>query len=137
MTPKQVVLYSEGSTVPFHRNLLLSRRHPVDNQLEAMEIAVHQAAIGREVFERHAARRETMLEVIADFLSRQARKPVESSNRAFVILDDKARQALIDDFPNRTAIECDDRCSAGHRLYHDEAERLRPVDRIEQRDGSA
>jgi hypothetical protein len=32
-------------------------------------IAVHQAAIGSEVLERHAARRETLLEVPADFLA--------------------------------------------------------------------
>ena len=47
----------------------LDRRRPVDNQLKALDITVHQAAIGSEVLERHAARRETLLEVPADFFA--------------------------------------------------------------------
>ncbi len=41
----------------------------IDDQFEAMHIAAHQAAIGVDVVERHAARCETLLKAPADFLS--------------------------------------------------------------------
>src|SRR5215475_14027510 len=102
-----------------------------------MPVAVDQAPIGGEILERHAARGETLLKTPADFLAGQLRNPIKSSDRAFFILDDEAGQSVIDDFSNRPAIERDDRSAACHRFYHDEAERLRPVDRIEQREGTA
>ena len=96
----------------------------IDDQFEGTHVSVYQAAIGGKVLERHAARRETPLEVPADFFSSQLRKPVESSNRTSFILDDKARQSVVDDFPDGPAIKCNDRSPAGHRFDHDEAERL-------------
>jgi hypothetical protein len=47
----------------------LKRCDPVDNQFEAMGIPIHQTAIGNEVLERHAARGETVFEVLADIVS--------------------------------------------------------------------
>ena len=72
----------------------------IDDQFEGKHVPVHQAAIGDKVLERHAARRETLLETPADFFSGRLRKPVETSNRAFFILDDKARQSVVDDLPD-------------------------------------
>jgi hypothetical protein len=40
-----------------------------DDQFEAMHIVAHQAAMGVDVPERHAAGRETLVKAFADFLS--------------------------------------------------------------------
>jgi len=40
---------------------------------------------------------------------------------------------LIDDFRNGTLAEGKDRCAARHGLDHDQAERLRPIDREQKR----
>ena len=50
----------------------------IDDQFEGKHVPVHQAAIGGKVLERHAARRETLLEAPADFFSGRLRKPVET-----------------------------------------------------------
>src|SRR5439155_3635874 len=52
-------------------------------------------------------------------------------------VDDVARDPVFEDFLDRTAAKCDDRCAACERFDHDEAEGLGPVDRKEQRPGSA
>jgi hypothetical protein len=48
-------------------------------------------------------------------------------------VNDGARDALVDDFRNGTLAECKDRRAACHRLNHDQAERLRPIDREQKR----
>src|SRR6266404_8445467 len=57
-----------------------------------------------------------------------SRESCESRSKApiapFFILDDKARQSVVDDLPDGPAIKRDDRSPAGHRFGHDEAERL-------------
>ena len=65
--------------------------------------------------------------------ARKFGQPVDGADGALFILHDKAGHAVVDDLGDRTAIECDDRRSARHGLDHDKAERLRPIDRKQQR----
>ena len=48
-------------------------------------------------------------------------------------VNDGARDALVDDFRGGTLAECKDGCAARHRLDHHQAERLRPIDREQER----
>ena len=45
----------------------------------------------------------------------------------------KPVSAIVDHLGHRAAVERDHRRAAGHRLDHHQAERLRPVDREQQR----
>lgn len=96
-----------------------------------------QAAIDREIILRHALGGEALLEGRPHLTTIQ---PVETSHRLRRITDgsdDVAGQAVIDHFRNRAAAERDHRRPAGHGFDHDEAERLRPVDRKQERAGIA
>ena len=64
------------------------------------------------------------------------RRPTRG-NRAGFILDDEAGEAVVDDLRDRAAVVGNHRCTAGHGLDHDEAERLGPVDRKQQPDCAA
>ena len=97
----------------------------------------HQLAIDREIIERHALRREVLLEVPADSGARQMRQAIDRADRAGFVLDDEAGDAVGDHLRHRAAIERDHRRAARHRLDHHQAERLRPVDRHQQRDRAA
>ena len=69
--------------------------------------------------------------------ARDMREAVDGADRAFLVLDDEARDAVLDDLRHGPAIVSDHRAAAGHRLDHHETERLRPVDRDKQRDRTA
>ena len=113
------------------------RRRVVGDQPQVRRDGVRQAAIDGKIILRHAARGEALLETAADFFARQMAEPVDGADGAVDVLDDEAGEAVVDDFRHRAAIERDDRRAAGHGLDHDQAERLRPVDRHQQRDRAA
>ena len=62
---------------------------------------------------------------------------VDGADGAVDVLDDEAGKAVVDHFRHRAAIEGDDRRAAGHGFDHHQAERLRPIDRHQQRDRAA
>ena len=53
-----------------------------------------------------------------------------------LVVHDEAGHAVVDHLGHRAAVERDHRRAAGHRLDHHQAERLRPVDREQQRVGA-
>ena len=53
-------------------------------------------------------------------------------DRVLDAIDDVTRDAIIDHFPHGAAVESEDRSAARHRLDHNHAEGLRPVDRKDQ-----
>ena len=71
------------------------------------------------------------------FCARDVREAIDRADGARLVLDDEARDAVLDDLRHGAAIVGDHRAAAGHRLDHHETERLRPVDRDEQRDRAA
>src|SRR5947207_13838752 len=107
------------------------------HQLDTRLCGVHQAAIGGEIVERHPARGESRLELFADCISAQAGKAIDRGDRADFVLHDKAGKPVIDDLRDRATDVGNDRGAARHRFDHDEAERLRPVDRDQPSDRAA
>ena len=57
----------------------------------------------------------------------------EHPHRLIHRVDDGARDALVDDFRNGTMAESKDGRAARHGLDHHQAERLRPIDREQER----
>src|SRR5580704_10749682 len=53
------------------------------------------------------------------------------------ILNNETRYAIFDQFRDGAALERDNRRAASQGFDHDQSERLRPVDRHDQRDGAA
>src|SRR5712675_2031878 len=62
-------------------------------------------------------------------------EPPDGLNGFRFPIDDKTRYAIIDDFRYRAGPERDHRRAARHGFDHDQAERLRPVDRKQQSGG--
>src|ERR1700687_784970 len=106
-------------------------------ELDTRCCCFHQAAICREIVERHAARGEARLELLSDCIAVQVGKSADGGDRAGLVFDDEAGQALIDDLGDGATVIGNDRGTACHRLDHDEAKRLRPVDGNEQPDRAA
>ncbi len=65
------------------------------------------------------------------------REAIDRADRAGFVLDDEAGEAVFDDLRHRAAVVGDDRRTARHRLDHHQPERLRPVDRHQQRNRAA
>ena len=107
------------------------------DQLDARLGFLHQAAIGGEIVERHAARGEAGFELLADGGPVQRGKTVDHGNRAGLVFHDEAGETGVDDLRDRAAVIGDHRRAAGHGFDHHEAERLRPVDRHQQADRAA
>ena len=61
----------------------------------------------------------------------------DGADGAGFILNNETRYAIFDRFRDGAAIERDKRRAASHGFDHDQSERLRPVDRHDQRDGVA
>ena len=59
-------------------------------------------------------------------------EPPDRLNGLRFVIDDKAGDAVIDDFRYRAGPERDNRRAARHRFDHHQAERLRPIDRKQQ-----
>src|ERR1700722_2418389 len=67
----------------------------------------HQAAIGSEIIQRHAAGGEACLELFADRGSAQLRETIDRCDRAGFILDNESGKAIIDDLRDRAAVISD------------------------------
>src|ERR1700755_439161 len=76
---------------------------------------------------RHSFRGETVFEAGTDLSSVQTVQTMHRSNCLLLVIDDEARDAVLNDFRHRPATIGDHRRSARHRLAHDQAERLRPT----------
>src|SRR4051794_10713993 len=107
------------------------------HQLDARFGAFHQATIGGEIIERHAARGEASFEDLANPGAVELRQTVNVGYSADLVFHDKAGKPVVDDFRDRAAVKGDDGRPAGHGLDHDQTKRLRPVDRDQQSDSSA
>ena len=70
---------------------------------------------------------------LSDARAIERRQAVDGGDRTDLVLDDKAGQAVLDDFGNGAAVVGDDGRTARHRLDHDKTERFGPVDRQQQR----
>src|SRR5262249_7067758 len=85
------------------------------------------------VVARHAVRRKPLLEALAHAGAIEALRLIHSSHGIVDRRDDVACHARIDDFGYRSAAPGNDGRYARHGFYHVEAERLRPVDREDER----
>src|ERR1700732_510316 len=63
------------------------------HQLDARLRGVHQAAIRRQIIERHAARGESRLELFSDRSAVELREATDSGDGAGFITDDETGQA--------------------------------------------
>src|SRR5690348_2044259 len=86
---------------------------------------------------RHRGRGEAAFEGGADARAVVADDFADRGGRGLQAVDDAAGDAILQHLRDRAAVPGDDRGSAGHRLDHHQAERLRPVDREQQRRGIA
>ena len=86
-----------------------------------------------EIVVCHALDRESALERRPDLGTVEYGQPAYGRRRLRLVVDNKARDALIDNLGYRARPEGYDRRAAGHRFDHHQPERLGPVDREEQR----
>ena len=107
------------------------------HKLDARFCLLHQAAIHGKIIERHAACREAGLELFADGGPVQRRKAIDHRDGAGFIFHHETGEADVDDLRDRSPVIGEDRRTAGHRLDHDEAERLGPINRNQQADCAA
>ena len=82
----------------------------------------------------HLRCREARLELASDPLAAHDASTVHRAHRLIHRFDDDAGDAVVHHFRNRAGAPGDDRRARRHRLDHDEAERLRPVDGEEERE---
>src|SRR6185437_11897523 len=85
-----------------------------------------QMTVKRHVVFRHPSRGESLLEASTDHFDRKTTKSVDRVDRASLVLDNIACEAVLDDFRDRSVAPCNDRRAAGHRFDHDQAKRFRP-----------
>ena len=93
----------------------------------------YQLPVNVEVVDRHAARQEPLLEVSPHTGARQLDDALRRRDRLVQRVDDVARDPVAHHLRHRAASKRDHRRTAGHRLDHHQPERLRPVDREQQR----
>src|ERR1700736_3699802 len=74
------------------------------HQLDTWFCGLHQAAIGREIIERHAARGEARLELFPDHMPAQSEEAIDRRDRAGFVLHDEACQTIVDDLCDRAAV---------------------------------
>src|SRR3954451_15533047 len=94
--------------------LLLRAAH----QLDPRRLFLAKAAIGREIIQRHAPRREARLELLADDGAVELLQAADDAGCTEDVLDDEAGEALVDDLRHRAAVEGDDRRSASPGFDH-------------------
>src|SRR5277367_277352 len=92
-----------------------------------------QCAINIEIVLSDALDREALIEARADFGAVEFHHSRHRRRGRLDIIDQKAGYAIVNDFRRRAGAESNDRRSAGHSLDHDEAERLGPIDRENER----
>src|SRR5690348_15455998 len=111
-------------------------RLPAVGQRTLIGRTLDELVVDGDVVLHHARDREAAQEGAADGGAVEAVEAAERINRAGDVLDDIAADTLIDDFRHRAAAVSHNRRAARHRLDHRQAERLRPVDREDQRPGA-
>ena len=94
---------------------------------------LEQRTIDADIVLRHPCGGKALLETLPHLFPVERDDARQRRDRLFHGLDDGAGDAFVDDLRHRTAAERQDRRAAGHGLDHGEAERLRPVDRKQQR----
>jgi hypothetical protein len=105
---------------------------PYANVGRRPSLRLDQPEIESQVVAGHPLGRESAVELGPDAAPVESLDPWERRDGFVDGLDDIARHAVVDDFRHRAAAEGQHRRSAGHRLDHDDAERLRPIDRKQQ-----
>src|SRR5580700_7475794 len=92
---------------------------------EARDLGEHRA-IDREIVIGHPGGRETLLEAPTHRTAVERDHVAQRPARLFEPRNDPARDVVIDNLGDRAATETEDGRAASHRLYHHEAEGLRP-----------
>src|SRR5437764_2462405 len=85
-----------------------------------------------EILAPHPLGREALLEAGPYTASIELAEPSDGVDRLRLPLDDEPGDALVDHLRHRAGSKRDDRRTAGHRLDHDQAERLGPIDGEQQ-----
>src|SRR4029077_17082204 len=83
----------------------LQGRRLVRHQSQMRRYAFHERAIDGKIVLRHAARRETRLELASNLLARQMSEAVDRADGSGFVLDDKPGESLVPPPPPRAAIE--------------------------------
>src|SRR6266542_6854779 len=108
-------------------DMLIGGLRTIDRLRAPAPVAGDKAAIDLEILLGHATRGEALLEAGAYAGTRQLRELVpDGVDGGGLAVDDQAGHAMLDDFGHRAAAEGDHRRAAGHRLDHNQAERLGP-----------
>ena len=94
---------------------------------------LEQRTVDRNIVRGHARGRKSFFEPSPDGAAIERNHSREHPHRLIHRINDGARDALVDDFRNGALAECKYRCAARHRLDHHQAERLRPIDREQER----
>ena len=89
-------------------------------------------AIDREIVIGHPGDGETLLEAATHRTAVERDHVAQRPARLLELRHDPTRDMIVDDLGNRAAAETEDGRAASHRLYHHEAEGLRPIDREDQ-----
>src|SRR6185437_5314965 len=97
----------------------------------------HERPIELQVAISHALHTKALLKGLPNPVRIEEVRPGDRARRSLDAIDQKSCYAVVDDLRHRAAGPSDDRRPAGHRLYHYEAKRLRPVDRKQQRPRTA
>src|SRR6185437_15034501 len=118
--------------------LELAFRRPANAAARGPRAALFdELLIKADIVAGHPARGEALLEATTDGVPVDTIEPGDRFAGLGLALDDEAGEPILDDLGNGAAGIGYDRGAAGHCLDHDEAERLRPVDREKQRPGAA
>ena len=92
-----------------------------------------QRPINVDIVFRHPCGGKALFETLTHLFPIERNDARQRRDRLFHGFDDGAGDAVLDDLRHRAAAKSQDRRAAGHRLDHGEPERLRPVDREQQR----
>src|SRR5579884_519014 len=92
----------------------LQRGSVVGHEPQMRRKPIRQAAIDSEVVLRHAPGGEALFESLPDLLPRKMAQAIDRADGAVDIFNNKAGEAIFDNFRNRAAVECYDRGPASH-----------------------
>ena len=96
--------------------------------LVALHRSLGQFAVAPHIVMRHACGGETLVKGGPDATPVELKGPSNGRYRLIFVVNDKPRDAVLDDFRHRSTPEGNDGRTAGQGLDHHQAERLRPVD---------
>ena len=86
-------------------------------------------SIKRNIVLSHARCGKPFFESRPNLASIQFVKSLDRLHGFVLSVHNEASYTILNDLWHRAGAECNDRCSASHRLYHHKAKRLRPIDR--------